>query len=260
MSIAPLRLGLTATPPGPGPAATRLRALLGPVVFERSIAELAGPYLAPLERISLAPRARPRGAPRVRRAPGRLPARRGGVPRQPPRRALGGLPPARVADRRRAARGRGLAAARRLLAFPRRKREALASLLRATGGQDAGLRRRQRDGLRGRARAPGHAAHLRHRPARSATRRWPDSATRRAARARLGAGAERRARRPRGRGRDRRRGRMGEREHVQRVGRLLRPGAGKEALVFDPVTRGTVEVRQARRRREGLAPRSEAPR
>ena len=37
MSIAPLRLGLTATPPDPGPAADRLAALIGPVVFERSI-------------------------------------------------------------------------------------------------------------------------------------------------------------------------------------------------------------------------------
>ncbi|HEX2659471.1 MAG TPA: DEAD/DEAH box helicase family protein, partial [Polyangia bacterium] len=52
MSIAPLRLGLTATPSAPGPGTTRLQALLGPVVFQRSIGELTGPYLAPLERIT----------------------------------------------------------------------------------------------------------------------------------------------------------------------------------------------------------------
>src|SRR5580692_8293360 len=52
MSIAPLRLGLTATPPAPGPAADRLGTLIGPVVFQRTIGDLTGQYLAPLERIT----------------------------------------------------------------------------------------------------------------------------------------------------------------------------------------------------------------
>lgn len=46
-------------------------------------------------------------------------------------------------------------------------------------------------------------------------------------------------------------GSLGEREHVQRVGRLLRPAEGKRALVYELVTRRTSEVRQARRRRVG---------
>jgi superfamily II DNA or RNA helicase len=46
---------------------------------------------------------------------------------------------------------------------------------------------------------------------------------------------------------------LGEREHVQRVGRLLRPSPGKRALVYELVTRQTIEVGQARRRRAGLA-------
>ena len=50
-------------------------------------------------------------------------------------------------------------------------------------------------------------------------------------------------------------GAFGEREHVQRVGRLLRPREGKRALVYELVSRNTIEVRIARRRREGLAPR-----
>ena len=50
-------------------------------------------------------------------------------------------------------------------------------------------------------------------------------------------------------------GSQGEREHVQRVGRILRPGPGKRAVVYELITRGTLEVRQARRRREALAPR-----
>jgi len=53
-------------------------------------------------------------------------------------------------------------------------------------------------------------------------------------------------------------GTLGEREHVQRVGRLLRPREGKRALVFELVTRRTMEVRQARRRGKGLAARDSA--
>jgi superfamily II DNA or RNA helicase len=48
-------------------------------------------------------------------------------------------------------------------------------------------------------------------------------------------------------------GRLGEREHVQRVGRVLRPSAGKRALVYQLVVRGTPEVAEARRRRRALA-------
>jgi superfamily II DNA or RNA helicase len=49
-------------------------------------------------------------------------------------------------------------------------------------------------------------------------------------------------------------GTQGEREHVQRVGRLLRPRVGKRALVYELVCRATVETRQAQRRRRALAP------
>jgi superfamily II DNA or RNA helicase len=49
-------------------------------------------------------------------------------------------------------------------------------------------------------------------------------------------------------------GTHGEREHVQRIGRLLRPRSGKTAVVYELVMRGTSEVDQARRRRAALAP------
>jgi superfamily II DNA or RNA helicase len=48
-------------------------------------------------------------------------------------------------------------------------------------------------------------------------------------------------------------GRLGEREHVQRVGRILRPGDGKRALLYELVIRQSTEVGQARRRGERLA-------
>jgi superfamily II DNA or RNA helicase len=47
-------------------------------------------------------------------------------------------------------------------------------------------------------------------------------------------------------------GRFGEREHIQRVGRVLRPAEGKRALVYELVVRGTAEVGQSARRGEGL--------
>jgi len=48
-------------------------------------------------------------------------------------------------------------------------------------------------------------------------------------------------------------GNKGEREHVQRVGRVLRPRPGKRALVYELVVRSTAEVEQARKRRSALA-------
>jgi superfamily II DNA or RNA helicase len=53
-------------------------------------------------------------------------------------------------------------------------------------------------------------------------------------------------------------GAFGQREHVQRIGRLLRPREGKRALVYELVSRRTNEVGVARRRRAGLALRSAA--
>jgi superfamily II DNA or RNA helicase len=47
-------------------------------------------------------------------------------------------------------------------------------------------------------------------------------------------------------------GTFGEREHVQRVGRLLRPAPGKRATVYELVTIATSEARQAAERRRGL--------
>jgi superfamily II DNA or RNA helicase len=48
MCTAGLRLGLSATPPT-GPAAERLACLLGPMVYELSVRDLAGSFLAPFD-------------------------------------------------------------------------------------------------------------------------------------------------------------------------------------------------------------------
>lgn len=48
-------------------------------------------------------------------------------------------------------------------------------------------------------------------------------------------------------------GTLGEREHVQRVGRLLRPVPGKRAVVYELVTLATAEAHHAFQRRRGFA-------
>ncbi|MET0793289.1 MAG: DEAD/DEAH box helicase family protein [Polyangiaceae bacterium] len=49
-------------------------------------------------------------------------------------------------------------------------------------------------------------------------------------------------------------GTQGEREHIQRVGRLLRPVQGKRARIYELVTRATSEGWRAAERRRALAP------
>jgi superfamily II DNA or RNA helicase len=52
MAIAPLRLGLSATPARDAELGANLSRLLGPLVFELAVGELAGGYLAPLDRLT----------------------------------------------------------------------------------------------------------------------------------------------------------------------------------------------------------------
>jgi hypothetical protein len=53
MATAPSRLGLTATPPELRHHAARLSELIGPKVFELSVSDLAGSYLAPFDLVKL---------------------------------------------------------------------------------------------------------------------------------------------------------------------------------------------------------------
>lgn len=50
-------------------------------------------------------------------------------------------------------------------------------------------------------------------------------------------------------------GTHGEREHIQRIGRCLRPSAGKNAMVYELIARETIEVRHWQKRNRTLAPR-----
>jgi superfamily II DNA or RNA helicase len=252
MSTARARLGLTATPPTASGHAARLADLVGPVVYELAVRDLAGPFLAPLQLVVLTLDLTPheRVAYDAEMATFRHAAA--------DLRAV--TPEASWADLARALSqtedGRqALAAwqrARRLLALTRAKSAVLGRILE------------------------------RHRDARTLVFTMDNPSAYAVAREHrvmpitcdIGR-AERAEALDRFRRGDLRAlvsarvlnegldvpdadvavivgGAHGEREHVQRVGRLLRPGQGKRALAYELVTRGTSEVWAGRRRRRAL--------
>ncbi len=256
MSIAPLRLGLTATPEAPGPATSRLAALVGPVVFELSVSDLSGGYLAPLDRIiwhlHLDPDER----------------REYDALTLVYRRALRVFQGNHLASSwqdflRHAARTdegrRGIAAwrrARRLLSFPRRKQEALGMLLARHRANKALVF--VADNETAYAVAREHlimplTCDIGRAERQDALDRFRSGALRALVSAQVlnegldvpdadvGIVVG---------------GRLGEREHAQRVGRLLRPAPGKRAVVYELVVLQSSEIRQAERRWERFAPRS----
>jgi len=252
MSIADARLGLTATPPREKATVTRLGTLIGPIVYELAITDLTGGFLASFDAIALhldlteAERATYELLMATFRA----------VHQQFHR-----LAPAaswqdfvRFAARTPAGR-RALAAwrqARKLLALTEAKREALRALLARhrhartlvfTADNEAAyaiarqhlimpitcdVGRKERDAVLEQFRSGALRALVSARVLNEGLD-VPDADL-----AIIVGGS------------------LGEREHVQRVGRLLRPKPGKRALVYELVARRTSEVGQARRRRIAL--------
>ena len=256
MTIAAARLGLTATPPRRGEAPKRLRVLIGPTVFELAVSDLAGSYLAPFQTVTLALDL----TTDERRDYDRWTE----LYREPFRRFRRAHPGSswesfvRLAARSDEGR-RAIAAWRRsrqLLTYPQAKREALRTLLSRHRAQQVlvfvgddetaycvarehlimpftcDIRRKERADVLDRFRSGEIRALVSARVLNEGID-VPD--------AMIGIVVA---------------GRLGEREHVQRVGRLLRPADGKRALVYEMVVRGTAEVRQAARRAEGLVGRS----
>ncbi len=252
MCTAASRLGLTATPPRDPDAADRLAELIGPTVYECALGELAGRFLAPLDvravELELTPAERARYDREIaafREVYGRF-------------RAL--HPSGSWADFARAAERsdegkRALAAwrrARRLLSYSAGKRAALAELLAWHAGAKVlvftadneaayaisrqhlimpitcDIKRAERERALA-AFARGELCALVSSRVLNEGVDVPD--------AEIGIILG---------------GTLGEREHVQRIGRLLRPGPGKRAIVYELVARDTADARQMRQRRRGL--------
>lgn len=259
MSTAAARLGLTATPPRHGAAAARLEELIGPTVHELAIGDLVGGYLAPFDAIAMYLALTQLERARYDELIARFRAVHSAFRRLAPEGSWSEF--VRTAVRTDEGR-RALSAwrqARRLLAFTQSKREAVRTLLARHRDArtlvftadnetayaiarehlivpltcDIGRKEREEVLLRFRA---GELRSLVSARVLNEGLDVPDADV-----AIIVGGT------------------LGEREHVQRVGRLLRPGPGKRALIYELVTPQTMEIQQARRRRKGLAPRVAPP-
>jgi superfamily II DNA or RNA helicase len=252
MCAAPNRLGLTATPPGEAHA-ERIAELIGPIVYELTVKQLAGGFLAPFDSIVLhvdldpEERAEYLAANRLfQDVLLRFKRARPVMTWEEFVREAG-----RTDEGRRA-----IAAFRRtqkLLAFPRAKQLALGRLLERHGNDrtlvftgdnetayqiarthlimpitcDIGRKERER------ALAAFRDGALRTLVSSQVLNEGIDVPD-----ADVGIVVA---------------GRGGEREHVQRIGRLLRPRPGKRATIYELVVRRTREVRTANKRRLSLA-------
>jgi superfamily II DNA or RNA helicase len=259
MCVAPIRLGLTATAPDAGSAAERcLDELIGPVVCEVAVGELVGVHLARLETVRLAVHLEPDEAAAYARDYRPFAELRSAFARANPEadwtsmvRAI-----ARTSAGRKAIAGHRRAVA--LASFPRAKRALLATLVARHRDDKSLIFTSSTDDA--------YAIGLEHLvPVLTAetTRservqfleRYRDGRYRTLVSARvLNEGVDV----PDARVAIVVAGRFGVREHVQRIGRILRPAPGKVALVYELVTSDTVDDARARARGRRLAARGAA--
>lgn len=260
MSLAAARIGLSATPPGDPAVLERLQELVGPIVYQMAVCDLSGRYLAPFDLITL----------RIDLTEEEARAYEGWMRQFRPvhteflRLAPAGTWKAFMRHAARTTEGRqALAAvreARKLVAYTEGKRVALANILRrhqdsrvlvfTSHNQSAysiareqlimpitcHIGRREREVVLERFRAGEIRALVSARVLNEGVD-VPDAEV-----AVVLSGA------------------MGEREHVQRVGRVLRPGEHKRATIYELVAAGTTETAKSRRRRAALASRETARR
>jgi superfamily II DNA or RNA helicase len=256
MSSAGARLGLTATPP-PHPAAReRLAQLVGPVVYELSIGDLTGRFLSAFDVVTL----RLELSPRERAAYERDMKLFRPVYAEFRRLVPGGSDFVRFARRTDAGRQavEALRRVQRLLALSEAKRQVTGVLLRRHAS--ARVLVFTADNTSAYAIAREHlvmplTCDIGRREREEALGRFRDGDLRALVSARvLNEGLDV----PEAEVAIVVGGSLGRREHVQRVGRLLRPREGKRALVYELVTARTLEVRWAAHRRAGLGPRDAA--
>jgi superfamily II DNA or RNA helicase len=253
MSTAPMRLGLTATPPEDPLEQGHLRDVLGPIVCRRSIVELAGTHLASFEHVRIDVDLTPSERLTYQDTYGPFIELYRGL------RASGLAPTwaafmqaaAATAEGRRAL--SGFHAARKLVSTASRKLAAVAELLARHHGHrilvfcadNAAAYAISREFL-----VPAITKDIRRPEREELLKRFRSGTIRTLVSARVlnegvdipevGIGIIVG-------------GVLGKREHVQRVGRLLRPSPGKKAIVYELVVQGTFEVRQSSTRRRALA-------
>ena len=252
MSLAGARMGLTATPPRQPAAVERLAETVGPVVYELAIGDLSGRYLAPFDLVTI----------RIDLTDDEAAAYEGWMRQFRPihREFVTQAPGAswgaflKYASRVRGGR-RALAAlrkARELVSYTEGKRAALADILERHRGSRVLVFTSHNEAAYAVARE--HfimpvTCHIGRQERQDVLERFRRGELRALVSARVLnegldvpdadvavvlAGA------------------MGEREHVQRVGRVLRPAENKRATIYELVAQGTTETARARRRRAAL--------
>lgn len=258
MTIAAARLGLTATPPETEAQIDRLANLIGPVVHALAVDDLAGRYLAPYRVVRVAVSL---SADEQRTYDADMAAFRP-VMQMFKRRHPGASWPEFAAFAAKTEPGRRALAAfwrsRRLTEFNDGKREAVADILRRHAGAKTLIFTANNDAAYQLSRA--HlimpiTCDIGREERQDALRRFASGKLRALVSARvlnegvdvpdaeIGIVVA---------------GTQGRREHVQRLGRLLRPCRGKRALLYELITKETTEARRAAARATILATRTTA--
>lgn len=261
MCPAPLRLGLTATPPEPGSVgAERLQELIGPLVFQLEIADLAGHDLAALEIVRLYVTLTPEQRAAYARDIAPFSQLRREIRRATPDadwllsvRTIARMPGGRDV----------LAAMQRagsLAAFPAAKRRTVQALLARHRGDRTLLFTASADHaytVAEEALIPVITADVPRRDREAILAAFRERRVRAICSARvLNEGVDV----PEANVAVIVAGTLGAREHVQRIGRILRPAEGKRAVAYDLVTLDTVDEARARARRSVRATHSVARR
>ncbi len=254
MCPAPVRLGLTATPPLPGSlGAERLRDLVGPVVFEMEIADLAGKDLAPLEMVRIHVSLTPDERRQYEMDMERFTALRREVLRSNPDadwltcvRAIARMPDGSSVLS-------AMYRAGALAAFPTAKRTAVRELLARHRRDRTLLFTATADdaySISEEAHVPVITADVPRKERDAILASFRDRRVRAVCSARvLNEGVDV----PEANVAIIVAGALGAREHVQRIGRILRPSEDKRAIAYELVTMDTVDEARTRARRRRLA-------
>lgn len=253
MSIARFRLGLTATPPEEEGRRARCDALIGSVVFRASVQELAGRYLAPFQLMTLAlPLDSEERAAYEREVAAYRPVVERFFELAPCASWSDFVAHASRAEEGRRALG-AWRASRAMLALTRAKREAVGALIARNAPSRLLLFAADTASAYAIARAhlvPAITCDVGRAERADLLARYARGEIRALVSARvLNEGMDV----PEADVAILVGGNQGNREFIQRVGRVLRPKEGKQALVFHLVSRDTHEVGQAARRRRALA-------
>jgi len=253
MTVAPHRMGLTATPPKEPEPSMRLMELLGPVVFGKTVTEMAGTYLAGYETITLPVTMTPDEELSYNRHKGLF---MGLFRRFKAQNPLGSWPDfvtwARDESGGTAAL-RAWHAARSILSLPKHKKQLVGDLLKRYSQRRVLVFTRDNASAYDISKEfliPAITCHIKSQERKEVLSKFASGEIKALVSARvLNEGVDV----PEAEVAIITGGSMGEREHLQRVGRVLRPRQNKTAIIYDLVVQETTESRAAKKHTRALS-------